>query len=422
MNQKPRLTLLWCGTILLALPLLVGIGLLGGVLLDRYVLVSVFPLNKPPTGAEPSMALIGEAWGKIQEVYVDRSALDAAKLTYGAISGMVDALGDTGHSRFLDPKTVAAEREQIQGSFEGVGIEVQIRQEQVIIVAPLDNSPAQRAGVQAGERILQVDGRDVAGLSLSDVSTLIRGPSGTTVTLTLVSPESGRARQVTLTRARVTIRNISWSAIEGSGIVHLRVGAFSQGVGADLKRALPEILRGKPTAIILDLRNNPGGLLNEAVEVASQFLKDGNVLLRKDAEGKIEPEPVLRGGLAAEIPLVVLINLGTASGSEITAGAIQDAHRGLLVGEKTFGTGTVLRQFSLSDGSAMLLAVEEWLTPNGRAIWKLGLEPDETAALPLNVAPVYPSSAQALTVEQIRALGDTQLLRAIELLSGDSRP
>lgn len=416
------MSFLWCAAILLALPLLVGIGLLGGVLLDRYLLVSIFPLNAPPTGQEPSLELISEAWGKIQEVYVDRSALDAATLTYGAISGMVDALGDTGHSRFLDPKMVASEREQMQGSFEGVGIEVQIRQEQVIIVAPLDDSPAQKAGLQAGERILQVDGRDVTGLPLSEVSKAIRGPAGTTVTLTLVSPESGQMRQVTLTRARVAIRNVSWAIVEGSGIAHLRVAAFSRGVSAETKKALQEIIRAKPKAIILDLRNNPGGLLDEAVEVASQFLSEGNVLLRKDAEGKIETEAVVRGGLATDIPLVVLINLGTASGSEITAGAIQDAKRGQLVGEKTFGTGTVLREFTLSDGSAMLLAIEEWLTPNGRAIWKQGLEPDETASLPLNVAPVYPSSGRALTVEQIRTLGDTQLLRAIELAVGESRP
>jgi carboxyl-terminal processing protease len=297
-----------------------------------------------------------------------------------------------------------------------------MRQEQVIVVAPLDGSPAQKAGVQAGERILQVDGQDVTGLPLEQVSKLIRGPAGTTVTLTLVNPGSGQARQVTLTRAKVVIRNVSWTTIEGTAIVHLRVAAFSQGVSAELKSALQEILRNKPTALILDLRNNPGGLLDEAVATASQFLKEGNVLLRKDAAGKIAPEPVLRGGLATDIPLVVLINLGTASGSEIAAGAIQDAQRGRLIGEKTFGTGTVLREFALSDGSAMLLAIEEWLTPSGRTIWKQGLEPDETLALPLNVAPVYPVSGRTLSVDQIRALGDVQLLRAIELASGNSRP
>jgi carboxyl-terminal processing protease len=246
----------------------------------------------------------------------------------------------------------------------------------------------------------------------------ILGPAGTQVTLTVLTPDTGLTRDVTLTRAHITLHNVVWQRLPGTNVAHLRIVAFSKGVTDDLKQALTEIQQQGLTGIVLDLRNDPGGLLDEAVGVASQFLGSGNVLLEKDAQGKVTEVPVQKGGLALDTPLIVLVNEGTASAAEIVSGALQDAGRATLVGETTFGTGTVLNQFGLSDGSALLLATEEWLTPNGRLIWHQGIAPDEAVALPTGTAPVLPEAEAGMTPEQLQASGDAQLLRALELLAG----
>jgi carboxyl-terminal processing protease len=204
--------------------------------------------------------------------------------------------------------------------------------------------------------------------------------------------------------------------------VHLRLADFSSEVSADLRKALIEIKKEPLAGIVLDLRNNPGGLLEQAVEVASQFLKGGNVLLEKNAGGAQKPVPVKPGGEAAEIPMVVLVNGGSASGAEIVAGALQDAHRAPLVGEATFGTGTVLSEFKLSDGSALLLAIEEWLTPAGHVIWHKGITPDIVVALAAGASPVFPETERTTNAEQINHSGDAQLLRALELLRNKDVP
>jgi carboxyl-terminal processing protease len=191
---------------------------------------------------------------------------------------------------------------------------------------------------------------------------------------------------------------------------------FSKGVAKKLRETLFTIQREKMTALILDLRNNPGGLYNEALSTAGQFLRGGNVLLEKNGLDKIRPVPVQPGGAATALPMAVLINGGTSSGAEIVAGAFQDAHRAKLVGEKTFGTGTVLQTSLLSDGSALMLAVEEWLTPDGHVIWHHGITPDVVVPLPPEVTPLLPVTERELTAEKLKESGDVQLLRALDLL------
>jgi carboxyl-terminal processing protease len=191
---------------------------------------------------------------------------------------------------------------------------------------------------------------------------------------------------------------------------------FSKGITHDLREKLAEIVGKRVRGMVLDLRNNPGGLLDEAVDVASQFLQGGNVLLEKNSRGKVTATPVKPGGLAPNLALVVLINGGSASGAEIVAGALQDAGRAKLVGETTFGTGTVLRQFPLSDGSALLLAVQEWLTPDGHTIWHKGIKPDVTVPLPANIFPLLPETVGGMTREALMKSHDTQLLRALRIL------
>jgi carboxyl-terminal processing protease len=429
------------------------IGLFGGIVLDRQLFnrppaATLFPTLAPlPTITEPAETptwvlpgntpaptltptivappisgqgldqnLINEAWKLIQQQYVDRDALQGQELTYGAIRGMVDALGDTGHSVFLTADQSKARDDSLNGEYVGIGIYVESRNGLIMVVSPIDGSPAQKAGILPGDIIEKVNGADVGGQPLNQVISHILGPEGTQVTLTIFTPSTNLAKELTLTRAKITIVNVTWQALPGTQIAHLRLTQFAKNSGADLQKALKEIQAQKMTGLILDLRNNPGGLVTEVVTVTSQFLKSGNVFQEKDAAGRIRNIPVTPGGIATTLPMVVLINIGSASGSEITAGAIQDAGRAQLIGETTFGTGTVITSFPLSDGSQLQLAILEWLTPTGRVIWHTGIKPDEEVKLDLNVIPLTPESERTMSAADLQASKDKQLLRAIELL------
>jgi len=392
------------------------IGLIGGAVLSCHLLMAFTPSDKIPPTAEANFKLMAEAWNTIERIYVDRKAIDPQHMTYGAISGMVDSLGDTGHSRFLTPQMLKLERNLTRGRFEGIGAEVQMKNNQLLIVAPIDGSPAQKAGLKPGDIILKVDDREVGGLPLDQAVERILGPAGTRVKLTILNPKTTTTRDITLVRASITVQSVTSHRLPGTSLVDLRIATFSRGVSEDLRKMLQTIENEETTGLILDLRNNPGGLFDEAVSTASQFLSTGNVLLEKNAVGKIHPVPVRSGGAATSLPLVVLINGGTSSGAEIVAGALQDAHRAKLVGEKTFGTGTVLQTFTLSDGSALMLAIEEWLTPDGHVIWHHGISPDVVVALPPEVILLIPSAEKELTAEELRKSKDVQLLRAMDLL------
>ncbi len=361
--------------------------------------------------------LLAQAYNTIQHEYVDQADAQPKELTYGALSGMVDALGDTGHSTFLTPEMVKELRNTERGEFKGVGIEIQPEDGHVVVVAPIDGSPAQKAGLQPGDIILKVSGEDISDWPLSKVVEHITGRAGTKVTLTIQDPHTTQTRQVTMVRASITLHEVTWQKLPGTTIAHLRLASFDAGATRDLKRALEKIREEKLTGAILDLRNNPGGLLDEAVGVASEFLSGGDVLMAKDANGKTSPVPVEKGGMATNLPLVLLINKGSASAAEIVAGALQDSHRAPLVGETTFGTGTVLQQFNLSDGSALLLAVEEWLTPEGRSFWHKGITPNFVVALPPDTPPLLPSAERKLSAEALQKSGDRQLLTALKLLT-----
>ena len=399
---------------LLVLVLLTG--LVGGVLLDRRVLN---PSPAAPTGAVPGLdtQLLDSALRIINREYVDRPAIQTQALSYGAVSGMVDALGDTGHSRFLSPSDVQQEHNLTTGAFEGIGAEVQMKDGRVVIVTPIDGTPAQRAGLKPGDVMLSVDGQSTEGQTLDQVVSRVLGPAGTMVRLTVLTPSTGQTRELTLTRARIVIHSVTWQRLPGTTLAHVRISEFSAGVHRDLDTALQAIHQQGLTGIVLDLRDDPGGLLDEGIGTTSAFLPDGNVLQEKDAQGKITNVPVQDDPNRVALPLVVLINQGTASASEIVAGALQDAHRAQLVGETTFGTGTVLNEFPLANGAALLLATEEWLTPSGRVIWHHGITPDQAVTLPATGTLLVPEAEPGLSADQVQASGDTQLLRAMSLLA-----
>jgi len=363
--------------------------------------------------AEDDLLLFREAWGIVQDRFVYRENLDSRRMIHGALRGMVDALGDEGHTRFLTPDELRHSQEALSGKLEGIGAEISIRDGRPVIVAAIEGSPAARGGLQAGDVILAVGGEDTARMPLTELTRKVRGPRDSQVTLTLLRPSTNETREVTLTREEIQLRVVTWTMVPGTTIAHLHLAHYSERARDELVQALGELRAAGATALVLDLRDDPGGLLDQAVQVTSQFIAEGNVLLEEDAARARKPYPVQGEGAARDLPLVVLVNRGTASAAEITAGAIQDHGRGLLVGETTFGTGTVLATFPLRDGSALLLGVAQWLTPNGRAIRGHGIPPDINVSLPAGVSRLQPRVESGMTPEQLEASGDTQLLAAI---------
>ena len=357
-----------------------------------------------------------QAWALVHRYFVDRAALDTRELTYGAIRGMVTALGDEGHTAFLTPEDVQRHLADTSGVYSGIGAQIGMENGMPVIVAPFDGSPAQKAGVKAGDIIMEVDNEDVTTWTLNDIVEHIRGEAGTEVTLSLFRPDETKSYEFTIVRGEIDSPTATWAMLPGTDVAMIRLSQFSADATDELQKAIREAKADGATALIFDIRSNPGGLLQQAISVTSQFLKSGNVLQQEDAEGHREVYPVERGGIATDIPMVVLINRGTASSSEIFAGAMQDHNRAQLVGETTFGTGTVLETFPLDDGSALLLGTSQWLTADGRLIRKQGIKPDVEVKEPIGTELIYPAMIKNLTVADLLASDDAQVLKALELL------
>jgi carboxyl-terminal processing protease len=373
----------------------------------------------PAASAAPGdeLGLIGEAWDAIHKNYVEADKLDDRALAYGAIDGLTNAVGDTGHTTFLTPEERASESAALSGSYVGIGAVVDTTPEGLpVIVGVFRGSPADKAGLKAGDVVLAVDGKTTAGEDLDQVISRVRGKAGTTVVLSVRSGADGPVRDIRIVRADVTIEPVSWAMVPGSKTAVLRLEQFSSGAGPKIKSALEEIKAAGADRVIFDLRGNPGGYVNEAVGVASQFLASGNVYIERNAAGEEKATPVAEGGVALDLPLVVLVDQGTASSAEIVAGALQDAGRAKVVGEKTFGTGTVLGEFPLSDGSALRIGTVEWLTPKGRVIWHEGIAPDVVVARPDGVPPVVPDDLRSMSAADLKAIKDPQLKKALELI------
>jgi carboxyl-terminal processing protease len=357
-----------------------------------------------------------KTWDLVNRNFVDPKALEPDTMIDGAIEGMLDSLGDQGHTRYLSPEAAQAERESLDGRFEGIGAYIDVRDEQPLIVQPIEGSPAERAGLRPGDLILKVNGEEVRGVSVEELRAKVRGPKGTAVTLTIQHQDDDTPIDVNVTREEINIPSISWRLLPDKiALIHLN--QFASRSAEEMKQVLSDAQAQGATAVVLDLRNNPGGLVQELVGIASQFLpKDTTVLLEQNREGERTPYKTDEGGVALDIPLVVLVNNNSASSAEILAGALKDAGRAKVIGVPTFGTATVLRTYDLNDGAQVRIGTTQWLTPKGEVVRGQGIQPDELVELPPDVAPLSPAEAALLDTPTLLKSQDVQLVRAIEQL------
>lgn len=388
------------------------------VMLVLMLAAYLYGLSRSPAGIteedRESVALFVEALRAVQDDYVDQEAVDPEEQTYGAIKGMIDSLGDEGHTRFLSPEEVEKSREAVSSTYVGIGVRLEEKDDEIVVKASMDGSPAEETGIQSGDVLVAVDGESIKGEEFEEIGQKIRGPEETYVDLTVLRDEE--EREFTVERAELEMPVSSWGLIPGTDMAHLRLSTFSENSAEKLEGEIVEAQSAGAERFVLDLRDNPGGLVEQAEEVAALFLPAGSgVYIRKDADGSEEETSVPEDNEPLEAPLVVLVNEGSSSSAEIVAGALRDNGRAQVVGETSFGTGTVLSEYPLRDGSAILLGVAEWLTPNGDSIRGAGIEPDVEIELEEDQEPNTPNETEGLTREEIFE-EDAQLERAFEIL------
>lgn len=407
-------------TLLVLTVLVVALGAFAGGFVTGHMLPygNVFNFDNttvvaPPTASadqqaatpEEMQALFApfwEAWNLVHENYVDQPVDDIA-LMRGAISGMMEALGDE-HSSYMNPEDFKQANASLEGEYEGIGAYVDTTTEYLTVTSPIPGSPAEAAGLLPGDQIVAIDGEDMTGIDAELARLRVLGPAGSTVRLTILREGADDLLEFDIVRAKITIASATGEMLDG-GIAYIQVTTFGSKTMPELEAALRELMAQNPKGIILDLRNNGGGYLQTAVEVTSQFVDEGVVLYEQYGNDKRTTYEVLPGGLATDenIPIIVLINEGSASASEIVAGALQDLGRAKLVGTVSYGKGSVQQWIPLSDeNGAVRVTIAKWLTPNEKTIHKIGLTPD------------YPVE---MTLEQRQADEDPQLDEAVKILN-----
>lgn len=319
--------------------------------------------------------LFWEAWNLVTEKYVDSSKIDKNEMLYGAISGMIKSLGDP-FSSFMNPEESRQFSEDMQGTFEGIGTEIGVKNDILTVIAPIEGTPADQAGLKAGDMILKIDDSVTTDMTVDEAVAKIRGPKGTQVKLTVLREKNGNPKEINIVRDTINVKSVKVEFKDNS-IAVVRISKFGDDTSFEFNRAANEIISRKALGIILDLRNNPGGYLETAVETASKFIpKDALVVSEEDREGSRNEYKAKGGDILKGIPVAVLVNGGSASASEILAGALRDDLGAKLVGNKTFGKGSVQQLEKMTGGSSLRITIARWLTPKGDYIMEKGIEPD----------------------------------------------
>lgn len=361
--------------------------------------LQVFADAAVPSTVDEQFDPFWETWNLVHERYL-RQPVDDEVLVKGAIDGMLASLGDP-HTRYLSPQDQQAAEESMDGEFQGIGAEVEDVDGNITVVAPIDGSPAAAAGIQPGDILRVADGVELTGMDVTEAAALVRGPAGTTVSL--VIERDGELINLDIVRDVIKLATVRGEILD-EGIAYLRLSRFGNTTDEELQEVLPGLLAENPSGLILDLRRNPGGSLDTVVDIADQFLSGGVALVERFGDGEERPFEISDDGLAQDVPLVVLIDEGSASASEVLAGAIQDRDRGVLIGQISFGKGTVQTWHTLSNNGGVRVTIAEWLTPNKNSIDQIGLTPDYYIPLP--------------DVENGVEFEDTQLQAAIDYLQG----
>ncbi len=329
--------------------------------------------GRAPASDGEGLGVVEEAWGLIFRDYVDHDRLDSGELSKGAIEGMIEALDDP-YTSYIDAETYEISMSGLEGEIEGIGAQVGMREEKLTIIAPIPNSPAAQAGLKADDVILEIDGASTVEMSVVEAVLKIRGPKGTPVTLLIQHKDEAESKKIEIVRETIELSSVALKMM--GNIAYLQITHFSRRTATELQTALQDMERAGATGIILDLRGNPGGMLDTVIEVASCFLKDGVVVKVVDNRGTETSMEVKAREIVTELPMVVLVNGTSASGSEVLAGALQDHGRADVAGEQTFGKGSVNVPRELQDGSGLYITTARWLTPNGRLIEGEGIKPD----------------------------------------------
>ena len=358
-----------------------------------------------PSGAPTELTAVWDAWVAVFErAEAQGTTHDPPKLAQAAIRGLIEALDDE-HTTYVSPDRFAIEAQAFDGRYEGIGSEVYNRGG-VFLLSPMPNSPAEEAGIRAGDALVTVEGESVEGWTIHRLVSVVRGPAGTPITLGIRHLGSTEVVEIVVTRGRISLESASWTMLQDD-IAYLRLRFFYENSDEAMEQLLREIQGQGVRGVVLDLRNNPGGLLSTSANVSALFLEEGLVVYEQGTSTERSDWTVKKDGLAHDMPIVVLVNQFSASGSEILAGALQDHDRAPLVGVRTFGKGSVNRLKALSDGGGLYYTSERWYTPNGRLIEQEGLEPDVVVP-----GPVEFGGNQA----------DPQLDRAVDLLRAQIRP
>lgn len=373
-----------------------GAGLVVGETSIRKTYLDAQSVNTTQNNVE--MGIVFEAWKKLSEKYVG-SIPDNKSMVYGMAKGMTNQLGDP-YTTFFEPEKAKQFKEDLKGTFEGIGAEIGIKDNILTIIAPIKDTPADKAGLKTSDKIFKINDKDTAGLTVDEAVSMIRGKGGTVVKLQVMSEGDSGPRDVEITRELINVKSVVWEMKEND-IAYIRLSSFSEDTTKEFAEASRQIRESQATRIILDLRGNPGGYLDTAVDVAGFFLPRKTTVVREDFGGKqraheyaTQYDPVL-----GKYPFVILVDEGSASASEILAGALSE-HKGIkLIGEKTYGKGSVQEFISLSDGSTVKITVAEWLTPKGKNINKEGISPDTEVKI---------------SSDDIAQKKDTQLEKAIE--------
>ncbi len=320
-----------------------------------------------------SLKVVEEVWDLIFNDYVDRDELDTAALGEGAIEGMLDALDDP-YSSYMDPESFELSWSGIEGKFQGIGAYVSMKDDKITIIAPITGSPADKAGIRAGDIILGIDGDSTEDMTLNEAVLRIRGPEGTTVRILVLHLDETEPEELEIVRAEIEISSVYLEMMDD--IAYIYISNFTERTDEELEPVLDSISREAATGIILDLRSNPGGLLTSVVDVTSRFIQKGVVLYAEDNRGNTESFKVKENVRKTDLPMVVLTDNYTASASEVLSGALQDYNRAVIAGTVTYGKGSVNTLYTLQDGSGVYITTHRWLTPNGKLIEGKGITPD----------------------------------------------